>query len=111
MPFDSFLDSLTSHMREFIPASLTDYFSGGTPATKKWSVNFVLEPDTPAPVKYAPFNRSHDFVIQNSTIAERIEYISSGKTVLDLLHPHTNPDAAMDSSARDPPPDAILEPA
>ncbi|KAF5351090.1 hypothetical protein D9756_008260 [Leucocoprinus leucothites] len=94
MPIDTFLDNLTSHIRDFIPASITNYFSGGTPDAK----------NTLAPVKYAPFNRSHDFVIQNSTIAERIEYISSGKTVLDLLHPHTNPDAAMDSSARDPPP-------
>ncbi|KAF5351092.1 hypothetical protein D9756_008262 [Leucocoprinus leucothites] len=58
MPFDTFLDNLTSHIRDFIPASFTDYFSGGTPDAK----------------------------------------------VLDLLHPHTNPDAAMDSSARDPPP-------
>ncbi|KAF5351195.1 hypothetical protein D9756_008265 [Leucocoprinus leucothites] len=34
MPFDSFLDSLTSHIRDFIPASLSDYFSGGTPTAK-----------------------------------------------------------------------------
>ncbi|KAF5351142.1 hypothetical protein D9756_008259 [Leucocoprinus leucothites] len=77
---------------------LTDYFSGGTPDTK----------NTPVIVKYAPFKRPRLRHPELDYSRENRIYIQWQDRHLASSH---EPDAAMDSSARDPPPDAILEPA
>ncbi|KAJ3567718.1 hypothetical protein NP233_g6178 [Leucocoprinus birnbaumii] len=53
-------------------------------------------------------NHAHDFVIHQPTMIQNqyhtVNMLSSGKTVLEHIVPHTTLNATMDSSARHPPP-------
>ncbi|KAJ3564218.1 hypothetical protein NP233_g8438 [Leucocoprinus birnbaumii] len=95
MPLDSFIDHPSQPIPDLLTPSESRYFSEGDENTRH-NVHYR---------SYAPFAHARDFVIQNATSIERAEYsYSVGRSVMDILHPYTNPDAAMDSSARDPPP-------
>ncbi|KAF9443347.1 hypothetical protein P691DRAFT_679752, partial [Macrolepiota fuliginosa MF-IS2] len=51
------------------------------------------------------FHQAKDFTINNPTMVEVVNnMVSVGRTALEYLMPYTEPGAAMDSSARDPPP-------
>ncbi|KXN91411.1 hypothetical protein AN958_00673 [Leucoagaricus sp. SymC.cos] len=104
MPHDSFIDPLVSRVSHLIgrkskhdDKKKEPYYSGG-------GSNGPQEHSS-ASVISGSFNYAHDFVIQNATMTERAEYtFSNNNTVLGSLVPYTMPEAAMDSSARDPPP-------
>ncbi|KAJ3569474.1 hypothetical protein NP233_g5025 [Leucocoprinus birnbaumii] len=95
MSFDSFIDRPFNRLHVSQSHSSTEYYSAGNQnAERKAQYK-----------SYEPFKNAHEFVIQNATLIERAEYsYSTGRPALEILYPHTNPDAAMDSSARDPPP-------
>ncbi|KAF5351164.1 hypothetical protein D9756_008242 [Leucocoprinus leucothites] len=79
--------------------------------SRKWmqATNIEKIPNKGRPdvqnVNYNPFAGAHDFVINNPTMIESANFVfSSGRSVLEILLPYTDSDAATDSSARDPPP-------
>ncbi|KXN91407.1 hypothetical protein AN958_00669 [Leucoagaricus sp. SymC.cos] len=105
MPHDSFIDPLISHVWHLIGRKSKrrnrkpePHYSGGG------NDNGSGGQRTSSMVN-GSFNYAHDFVVQHATMIERAEYtIFNNNTVLESLEPYTMPEAAIDSSARDPPP-------
>ncbi|KAF5357764.1 hypothetical protein D9756_001320 [Leucocoprinus leucothites] len=107
MVFDSFIDSLGNFGAWLGFVSQEVSKPGGvmtsTPDGKDRSSR---ESESTPPPGF--FTDANNFVIQHAVMAENIaggiNMFSSGNTVLQHLAPYTNPDAAVDSSARWPPP-------
>ncbi|KAF5355198.1 hypothetical protein D9756_005678 [Leucocoprinus leucothites] len=95
MPLDSFIDSTSHRLPEHADRGAAEYFSASN-GNSRSNIHYRT---------YAPFQNAHSLVIQNATMIDRAEYsYPASRLLMELLLPYTNPDAAMDSSARDPPP-------
>ncbi|KAF5358004.1 hypothetical protein D9756_001280 [Leucocoprinus leucothites] len=106
MPLDSFIDPLISGARRLIgrksrrsTREQVVHYSGCGPVQ-----GAANAPSNPSPEQHASgyFTNAHHLVFNNPIMVENM--FVKGKTVLEILHPHTMPDAAVDSSARNPPP-------
>ncbi|KAJ3556572.1 hypothetical protein NP233_g11945 [Leucocoprinus birnbaumii] len=98
----SFIDPLSFRLREPTTYDATQYYSAGG-GHEPENTNHAKAPYGQS-VRAGTFQGAHHFVVQNQTMAEKIEYIFSGTSVMGIIYPFIDPNAALDSSARDPPP-------